>query len=106
MAEGQNEQQSVGKWLTIRIEGTDEIPLCYANHIFVTHTPDEFFVTFSQVHPPYLLKPTEEELKKLTHISARAVARIALTPNKMKELVDALTENYNKYLGSRQAREE
>lgn len=89
-----------GKLLPIRIEGAEEIPICYSNHIFVTHTRDEFFVTFSQIHPPYLLSPTREEIGQLTHAPARVVARIALSPNKMKELIKTLKNNYDKFSNS------
>ena len=98
MAEEQRQEIEVEKTVHIRIEGADEIPMSYVNHIFITHTTDEFFVTFSQIHPPYLLEPTQEEVEQLTHIPAKVVARIALTPSKMKELIDALGENYQKFL--------
>jgi hypothetical protein len=90
-------QKPEGKLLPIRIEGADEMPVCYSNHIFVTHTRDEFFVTFSQIHPPYLLSPTRKEVEQITHASARVVARIALSPNKMKELIKTLKNNYDKF---------
>jgi hypothetical protein len=83
--------------LPIQIEGAEQLPLIYSNHVFVTHTSGEFFVTFSQLHPPYWLAPTKEDIELLTHIPARVVSRIALTPTKMKELIDALEQNYDKY---------
>ena len=102
--EQKQEETEKGKWVRIHIEGADEIPMYYVNHIFVTHTTDEFFVTFSQIHPPYLLEPTKEEVEQLTHIPAKVVARIALTPSKMKELIDALGGNYQTFLTKQEAR--
>lgn len=83
--------------LPIWIEGAEDIPIVYVNHIFVTHTGDEFFLTFAQLHPPYLISPTKGELEKLESIPATVVSRIALTPNKFKELIDILQNNYQKY---------
>lgn len=98
MTNEQKQEIEVEKQLRIRIEGADEISISHVNYIFVTHTTDEFFVTFSQIHPPYLVKPTREEVEQLTYIPAKVVARIALTPSKMKELIDVLNENYKKFL--------
>lgn len=93
------------KLLPIRIEGANEVPMCYANHVFVTHTLDEFYLTFSQLHPPYFLtEPTKEEVEQLTHVPAKVVTRVAISPNKMKELVDALSENYKKFLEIQETR--
>lgn len=104
MAEEQKQEEiEKGKWVRIHIEGAEEIPMSYVNHIFVTHTTDEFFMTFSQIHPPYLLEPTKEEVEQLTPIPAKVVARIALTPSKMKELINTLSENYQGFL-KKQAR--
>ncbi|MGB2799730.1 MAG: DUF3467 domain-containing protein [Dehalococcoidia bacterium] len=95
MAEEQKE--SLEHEVPIRIEGFDEVPITHVNHIFVVHTTDEFFITFAQLHPPYWVEPTKEEMEQLTHLSAKVVARIALSPGKMKELIDVLNKNYQKF---------
>lgn len=106
MAEEQKqEKMEEGKWVPIHVEGAEEIPMSYVNHIFVTHTTDEFFVTFSQIHPPYLLPPVKkEQVAQVTYIPAKVVARVALTPSKMKELIDTLGENYKNFLKKQVAR--
>ncbi len=104
MTEEQRQEIEVEKQLTIRIEGAEEIPISYVNYVFVSHTTDEFFMTFAQIHPPYLLKPTKRELEQLTHVPAKVVARVALTPSKMKELIDTLGENYQNFLKKQEAR--
>lgn len=98
MVEEQRRETQVERAIPIRIEGAEEIPVNYVNYVFVSHTTDEFFMTFAQIHPPYLLSPTKEEVEQLTHIPAKVVSRIALTPSKMKELIDALNENYKKFI--------
>ena len=94
-----NEQEGHAEEVTvpIRIEGAEDTPILYTNYISVTHTNDEFFLTFAQLHPPYLIPTTKEDIGKLKPISARVVSRVALTPNKFKELLDVLQVNYQKY---------
>lgn len=96
MAEKQ--RGSLEKEVPIRIEGFEEVPIAHVNHIFVAHTSDEFFVTFAQLHPPYWVEPTKEEVEQLTYLPAKVVARIALSPGKMKELIDVLNTNYQKFI--------
>jgi len=98
MVEKQGRESQIERTIPIQIEGAEGIPINYVNHVFVSHTTDEFFMTFAQIHPPYLLSPTKEEVEQLTHIPAKVVARIALTPSKMKELIDVLNENYKKFV--------
>lgn len=83
--------------LPIRVEGAEDIPILYANYVFVTHTNDEFFVTLAQLHPPYLIAPKRSEIEELTSIPATVVSRTAFTPAKFKELIDVLQQNYQKY---------
>ena len=83
--------------LPIRVEGAEDVPILYANYIFVTHTDDEFFLTLGQLHPPYLLSPTKREVEELKSIRATVVSRTAFTPGKFKELIDMLQQNYRKY---------
>ncbi len=98
MAEEKRQEIAVERQVPIRLEGAEEIPISYVNYVLVSHTTDEFFMTFAQMHPPYWLAPTKEDVERLTHIPAKAVARIALTPSKMKELIDVLNENYKKFI--------
>lgn len=83
----------------ILFEGADEVPIKHANCFFVVHTDDEFFITFAQAHPPYKLKISKEEVEELqrTGLKSRVIARIMISPVKMKEFLDALNENYDKF---------
>ncbi|MBN2187548.1 MAG: DUF3467 domain-containing protein [Dehalococcoidia bacterium] len=103
MANKQRENKRVA--LRIQIEGANEVPIIYINYTFVSHTSDEFFLTFAQLHPPYLISPTKEDIDGLKSIPATVVSRIALTPSKFKELIDALQDNYNKYTKQKESAE-
>lgn len=86
------------KEVPIRIEGFEEIPIAHVNHIFIVHTTDEFFITFAQLHPPYWVEPTKEEVEQLKYLPAKVVARIAISPSKLKDLIDLLNTNYQKFI--------
>jgi hypothetical protein len=68
----------------------------YVNDLIVTHSDNEFFITFSQIERPALL--SEEELDKLATIDAIAQSKIVVTPTFIKRMLEVLTENYKKYL--------
>ena len=86
--------------LPIVYQKADEVPIQHANCFFVTHTDDEFFITFGQAHPPYSLQLTKEEVEELkaTGLPVRVVARLMLSPIKMKEFIDILNDNYKKFI--------
>jgi len=68
----------------------------YVNDFIVTHTDNEFFITFSQIERPALL--SEEELDKLATIDAIAQSKIVVTPAFIERMLEVLSENYKKYL--------
>lgn len=88
--------------LQIEIQGAEQVPITFANHVFVRHEADIFLITFSQVHGPYILTDTPEEerneAKKSETVPARVVCRLAMSPQQMKEAVGVLQRNYNRYL--------
>lgn len=83
----------------ITFEGADEVSIQHANCFFVSHTDDEFFITFAQAHPPYKLKMTKEEVDEIrkSGLRSKVIARIMVSPIKMKELLDVLNENYGRF---------
>lgn len=85
--------------VSIVYQNADEVPIQHANCFFVTHTDDEFFITFAQAHPPYKIQFSKEEIEELKKSGMRAniVARIMVSPTRMKEFLDCLNENYEKF---------
>lgn len=90
--------------LEITFEGSEDIPIAFANHIFIRHMEDVFLVTFAQSHGPYIVNPTAEQLKQMHTIPAKVVARIAVPPTKMKEIIDVLNENYSRFVKTKQGK--
>jgi len=79
----------------------DELTTRYASQIVVQHDPEVFIVSFFEAIPP-LVMGTSEEIKSgmenIKHVDAKCVARIVLTPGKMKEFVQIAKSNLDKYI--------
>ena len=72
----------------------------YANNVVVTHSEDEFFISFFEVTPPILIGSPEEIRSKLEQqqtIRAECVAKIIVSPGKMPAFINALQENFDKF---------
>lgn len=83
-----------------------DMPILWANNFVIQHTENEFVLTFFQVAPPILIRPTREDIEAIESVPAQAVARIALTPHAMAELLDVMTENYERFQKKKIAVEE
>ncbi len=84
----------------------DDMLILWANNFVIQHTENEFIVTFFQVAPPILIQARREDIEAIESVPARAVARIALTPHAMAELLRVMTENYERYQKKKIAVEE
>jgi len=76
----------------------EAVPIVYANHLFVRHEEDNFVITLGQAHGPYWREIPEELKGKEIKVSIHAVARIAVPPQAMKLMLDALNQNYERFL--------
>ncbi len=71
----------------------DNVGLTYSDNFIVQHTENEFTISFSQIEQPFAF--TEEEYAQLSTVKAEVVARIVISPLKMRELIKALIDNWN-----------
>jgi len=90
----------------LKWEIPEDLPILWVNNFVAQHTQHEFILTFFQVTPPILIKPTPEDLEAVESVPARAVGRIALTPRAMAELLDVIRENYDRFQKKKLASEE
>ena len=97
----ENEKKEEGRYVPIRVEVPPDLRTYHVNYAFVAHTDDEFFITFGLMHQPYLVEPTKEQIQAIEYVPAKAVSRIALSPRKMKEVIDVLNTNYQLFLKKR-----
>lgn len=82
----------------VEFEGGENVPIVFANNLFVRHEEDMFIITFAQAHGPYIVKPTMEQLKQVGKVPSQVVARIAVSPLRMKEFLNALIGNYEQFI--------
>ena len=88
--------EKLGKSLLIDRTNPDELRPIYINDAILTHSNEAFFMTLSQMEAPALLDSSE--LDHLTKIESIAVAKLVMSPEFVKVLIDTLNENYSKYL--------
>lgn len=69
----------------------------FANHFVVQHTNREFILSFFQLMPLMLIDPTPEQIAEVQSVPAHAVARVVVTPEALRELIDVLERNYSKF---------
>lgn len=88
--------------------GVDDVAVVMANQ-FVSQAsgPDEMIVTLGQMVPPALLGTAEEreqQARSLDFVRVRPLARLSMTPARMRELVQVMSitlENYEREMESR-----
>lgn len=80
--------------------GTDEgLDAVYANNLYISHSAGlEFHLIFGHMSPPLTLGKTEEELPDMVEI--KPVAKIVISPEAMKNFVEAMVANFDKFEGS------
>lgn len=84
--------------LEVEFEGSENVPIVFANNLFIRHEEDMFIITFAQAHGPYIVNPTPEQLKQIGKIPSQVVARIAVSPVKMKDFLNVLSGNYEQFI--------
>lgn len=87
----------------IRIERTypDDLQSHFVSNIVVQHQPDMFILSFFEVWPPPILGESDEEKRQvidaIDHVEAKCVARLVLTPSKLREFLETMSENLHNY---------
>jgi hypothetical protein len=93
-----NEPEQIN--LPLFVTGADEEPIVFSNIMIVQHEQKEFILTFCQYSPPLTLGPPEaqvEQMKSMPYVPVKVVSRVALTPQRLQELIAILQDNYSKW---------
>lgn len=77
--------------------------IVFANQIFVRYTGSAYLITFGQTHGPYELKASREQLQS-EGVPVHAVARIAVTPDNLKQFMVALQDIYERMSNNKRTR--
>ena len=103
-----NEEVSRSDRIAVRVRLTEPegATVQFVNHMTSQFTAEEFILTFAQVVPPTSAGLTIEEFQQLTHVDAKVVCRIGLSPERMRQLIDILQSNYETYLTQSEDKED
>lgn len=87
--------------LSVRVywETADQIPVLYANHIWVRILDGQFHVTFGQAEGPYENPVSEATMAKLVESGAaiHPVAKLAISPMNMGRMIKVLNDLFNRW---------
>jgi hypothetical protein len=73
-----------------------ELEYQYADNLNVTHTENEFIISFVQLQHP--LVATNEEMKAVDTVYGKCVARLIVSPRRMPAFIEAMSKNFNRYM--------
>lgn len=79
--------------------GLHDVPLMAANLFIAQVHQDEVILTIGQAAPPVVMGTSEEvreQLKQIDKVPARVVARLSLTPLRLRQLIGILQETVGK----------
>jgi len=81
--------------------GAEDLPVHFANAFFGVVAPGEIVVQVGSVVPPAIVGATPEEreaaVRSVSFVPVKPVARLALTPTRLDELIKILEDTRNNY---------
>lgn len=87
----------------------ENLPTQYATNVIVTHTDNEFIVSFFETFPPLIVgepDQVQKQVEALESIRARCVARIVVSPSRMEAFIGALVQNFTRFMSDHSAEEQ
>lgn len=96
-----NEEDQAGKGVPLKRKYPEDLESNFVSNIVVQHQPDFFILSFFEVWPPPILGDTEEErqqaLESIEEVEATCVARLVVTPGRMQQFIQVMSDNWEKY---------
>lgn len=90
------EPKEEGEGVRVVWEVPSGFPSHYSTHLVVQHSEDDFTLTFWDMRPPVLIGTMEDkqkQLQALKEIRPTPVARIILSPSKMRQVSQVIQDN-------------
>ncbi len=97
MAESSTSVGQVQTEIPIKWDTPVDLPTMFATNLLVQRTAEAFTISFFEIRPPILLgtpDQNQETLSDLRQVVAHCVARIVVTPERMKEFVGVFHTSY------------
>lgn len=85
-----------GRVVPVKRYNSAGITIQYADDVVLQHTEQVFYLTFSQMQRPIILG--EAEASQIKEVRCECVARLVVTPEQMKLIIDAFNKNFEKYV--------
>ena len=92
----QSEEEKEGKLIRVRWAPADELETLYVNHVFISHVGPEFYLIFGEHELPIILAP--EDWDEHEEILIVPKVRLALTPEGMVSIFNAIKRNVDRFL--------
>jgi len=96
-----SKEKTISKKLRIERTYPETLQSHFVSNIVVQHQPDFFVLSFFEVWPPAIIgetdKEKQQELEGLDHVDAKCIARLVVTPSKMKEFIETMSNNMANY---------
>src|SRR3990172_3689638 len=93
----QNKPKVIEKKVRVIRKYPDDLQSHIVDNLVVQHQPDRFVLSFFEVWLPAMLAESDEEFQgqvdSLESVEAKCVARLVVTPQRMREFVNAMTKN-------------
>jgi len=97
----QNKPKVIEKKVRVIRKYPDDLQSHIVDNLVVQHQPDRFVLSFFEVWLPAMLAESDEEFQgqvdSLESVEAKCVARLVVTPQRMREFVNAMTKNLENY---------
>ncbi len=81
--------------------GAEDVPVPFANVFVGVVAPNEIFLNVGSLVPPAITGATPEEretqARTITYIPVKPIARLALTPTRLDELIQTLQDTRTNY---------
>jgi hypothetical protein len=84
--------QAAVQTVELQIEGSDELPVIYANHVIVNYTGTEFLVSVAESLPEPFTKAPAKAPTPGQKLKARVVARYAFSPYTWILIVESMKQ--------------
>jgi hypothetical protein len=98
-----NEEEQADKAVPLKRKYPEDLESNFVSNIVVQHQPDHFILSFFEVWPPPILGDTEEErqraMESIEEVEAKCVARWVVTPGRMREFIEIMSQNWEKFQG-------
>ena len=81
--------------------GADDLPVQFLNAFLMIVQPGEIFLTLGSYQPPPIVGATVEEreaaAKAVSFVPVKPIARVGMTPDRLRELIRVLEEGLQNY---------